>query len=398
MADPYVSREITVRDLLSHRSGLHTFGGDLVWYGTTYSREEVLRRIRHLRPRHGFRAAYGYQNVMFLAAGEILPAVAGRSWEEFVHDSIFVPLGMMESCTSTRDLEGKSNVATPHVTVRGAPQAIPYRAVDNVGPAAAINSSVHDLARWLQMWLREEGDPGVRVVSAAVRNDVWSATTPLRLSPRSLQRFPSRHFYAYGLGWFMMDYRGRKVLLHDGAMDGMISTLCLIPEEKLGMVILTNCSDSPVTPLLYRFLDSFLGGGERDWSAEWLTGRKQQEEHERVEEAKTDAARVRGTRLSLPLASYAGTYRSALYGDVVAEVQGERLVLRFVPTPTFVADLTHWHYDTFRVQMRDPALTPRGFATFVLDADGKPDQLKIDIPNPDFDFSELELHRVEGRP
>ena len=392
--DPFATREMMVRDLLAHRSGLPTFGGDLIWYGTGYSREEVLRRIRHVKPRFSFRAGYGYQNVMVLAAGEIIPALTGRSWDEFVRDSIFVPLGMTESTTSVKALQGLPDVASPHVMHNDTVITVPYRNVDNVGPAAAVNSSVRDLSRWMMMWLRDDNTKGPVLLSSRTKNQIWTAHTPLAVSPAAQRMMPSRHFSAAGLGWFMNDYRGRKVLTHGGAMDGMISQITLVPEERLGIVVLTNATESPASPVASWILDQFLGGGERDWSGEALGRRAERDARAKESRIRMEDARARGTNPSLALAAYAGTYRSAMYGDVAVRVENGSLVARFLPTASYVADLTHWHYDTFRCLMRDPTLPQQGFATFCLDEAGRPAELKIDIPNPDFDFGELELKRM----
>jgi CubicO group peptidase (beta-lactamase class C family) len=391
--DPFATREMMVRDLLAHRSGLPTFGGDLIWYGTGYSRAEVLRRIRYLKPRFSFRAGYGYQNVMVLAAGEIIPVLTGRSWDDFVRDSIFVPLGMTESTTSVKALQGSADVASPHITHDGAVITVPYRDVDNVGPAAAVNSSARDLSRWMMMWLRDDSTKGPVLLSARTKNQIWTAHTPLGISPAAQRMMPSRHFSAAGLGWFMYDYRGRKILNHGGAMDGMISQITLVPEEHLGVIVLTNATESPASPVSNWIIDQFLGGGDRDWSGEALKRRRDGEARALENQKHLEETRARGTKPSLALASYAGTYRSTMYGDVSVRAEGAALVVRFMPTASYVANLTHWHYDTFRITMRDPTL-PQGFVTFVLDSAGQPAEMKVDIPNPDFDFGELELKRT----
>jgi CubicO group peptidase (beta-lactamase class C family) len=395
MYDPWVSREMTVRDLLCHRSGLHTFGGDLLWYGTTYSREEVVRRIRFLRPRHGFRASYGYQNIMFVAAGEVVEEVTGRSWDEFVSDSIFVPLGMTRSTTRVRDLTGIPNVASPHIERDGKMIPVPYRDVDNAGPAAAVNSSVSDLLRWARMWLRPEDTGAPGVVSSRARHDLWSPHTPVRLSRRALEQIPERHFYVAGLGWFLSDYAGKKIVSHGGAMDGMLSQLTLVPEEGYAIVLLTNSDTAPIGPLTYTILDALLGRPATHWLEEEQRSRKAANARRAAARAEETARRAIDTRSSLPIGRYNGVYRSEMYGDVRVEATGKALIVSFVPTPGFVADLSHWHYDTFRIDLRDPVM-PDGYATFVLDARGVPSELRIDIPNPDFDFTELELKRVES--
>jgi len=395
--DMYATREMTVRDLLCHRSGLATFGGDLIWYGTSYAPKEVIRRIRYLKPKYSFRANYGYQNVMFLAAGEILSSLSGRPWEDFVRDSIFLPLGMKESNTSVRALNGREDVATPHIVYEGKPLPVPYRNVDNMAPAAAVNSSVYDLAQWLRMWLRGDSTSGIRRISPATQHEILSAHTSLPISLRGRKMLPSRHFSAAGLGWFLMDYHGRKVQTHSGGMDGMISQIAVVPEEKLAFAILTNSVKSPAGPLANYILDRYLAGTERDWCAEGLKAVTDGEARAKEREQRAIAARKEDAAPSLPLKDYAGTYRSEMYGDVIVTPEKERLVVRFLPTATFVGDLTQWEYNTFQIELRDRTL-PKGLVTFIVDASGKASEMKIDIPNPDFDFGELQLKRVGDAP
>ncbi len=392
MYDPYVTREMTIRDLLSHRSGLETFSGDLVWWGTTHSRKEVIESVRYLKPPFSFRSKYGYQNLMFLTAGEIIPAVTGKSWDDFVLDSIFVPLGMTETNTSVTQLKPGVNFATPHLKWNDKLITIPYRNVDNVGSAAAINSNVSDLSKWMRMWLRK-GDNSV--VSDNIRHEVWTPQTILPISKRGLEALPSRHFMSYGMGWFMFDYHGRKILNHSGGMDGMISYLVLVPEEKFGFVILSNSYETPSGALVYKILDLYLAGIDRDWCGESLVQVKKAEEQSKEATKKAEQDRNKNSKPSLELAEYTGRYHSNLYGDVAVVLKNKNLVVDFIPSPTFNdAALTHWQYDTFQIELADKAL-PKGLVTFVLDKNGKVEQMKIDIPNPDFDFGELELKKVK---
>src|SRR5687767_5739649 len=175
--DPYVTRELTVRDLLSHRSGLATFGGDLLWYETTYSREDILKRVRHLRPVHPFRGRYGYQNIMFLAAGEIVPAVTGKSWDDFIRERFFAPLGMTRSNTTLKQLAGSQNVATPHNETGGRVKVVKYSNVDAAGGAAAINSTAAEMAEWVRLQLGRGTYQGRKLFSPAASREMWTPHT-----------------------------------------------------------------------------------------------------------------------------------------------------------------------------------------------------------------------------
>jgi CubicO group peptidase (beta-lactamase class C family) len=393
--DPYVTRELTIRDLLSHRSGLQTFGGDLLWYETTYDRAEILRRIRFLKPASSFRSRYGYQNVMFLAAGQVVAAVTGQSWDDFIKERFLGPLGMTRTTTSIKAFQGVDDIAAPHNELDGRLRVVRYSNVDGVGPAAGINSSAADMAQWLRLQLGRGLYQGKRFFSATRSREMWSPNTIIPISEQSERFNPTRHFYLYGMGWFLSDYHGRKVVSHSGGLDGMISQTGMMPEENLGVVILTN-SETPLSSLLMnKVFDTFLGVPARDWSAEMLAGYKQSRAGEEAEERGLEASRAQGTKPSLPLERYAGSYAGEMYGEARVAVENGKLVLRLTPAPNFVGDLEHWQYDTFRVKWRESVSYPfpKGFVTFTLNAQGQLDEMKIDVPNPDFDFKELEFHR-----
>ncbi|HKP73621.1 MAG TPA: serine hydrolase, partial [Pyrinomonadaceae bacterium] len=394
--DTYASRELTVRDLVSHRSGLATFGGDLLWYDTTYSREEVLRRIRFLKPTSSFRSRYGYQNIMFLAAGQIVPAVTGKSWDDYVKERFLAPLGMSSTTTTVRDFTPGGNIAAPHNELDGKLRVVRYSNVDGVGPAAALNSSVADMAQWIRLQLGRGTYQGKKIFSTGASHEMWSPNTIIPIGEASAKFNPTRHFYLYGMGWFLSDYQGRKVASHGGGLDGMISQVAMMPEENLGVVVLTN-SETPLASFMTnKVFDVFLGVPKRDWSAEYLARTAQAKAAAAEEEKKTEAARNPNTKPSLALASYAGSYTGEMYGEARVTEENGKLVLRLTPSPNFVGDLEHWQYDTFRVKWRDTVSYPfpRGFITFTLNARGQVDEMKLDVPNPDFDFKELEFRRA----
>jgi CubicO group peptidase (beta-lactamase class C family) len=394
--DPYVTRELTIRDLLSHRSGLSTFGGDLLWYESEYSRDEILRRIRFLKPTSSFRSRFGYQNILFLAAGEVVAKVSGKSWDEFVKEKFFVPLAMKRTVTSHADLLNSSNVATPHNEVDGKIRVIRYGKVDNIGAAGGIKSSVTDMAQWLRLQLGRGTFEGRKIFSSTASREMWTPHTVFSgISEQAEKTNPTRHFNLYGLGWILSDYQGRLLVSHGGGLDGMTSQVALMPEEKLGVVVLTN-SETPLSNVLAnKIFDLFLGLPRRDWNSELLVRNKDGEAARKAADRKRELSRVPQTKLSLPLPAYAGTYTGEMFGDAKVTEEEGKLVVRFVPSPLFVGDLEHWHFDTFRVKWRDSIVYPftRGFVTFTLNSQGRVDEMKIDVPNPDFDFKELEFKR-----
>ena len=394
--DPWVTNEFTVRDLLSHRSGLATFSGDLLWYQSTYSRDDIIRRARFLKPATSFRSRFGYQNIMFMAAGEIIPVITGKSWDDFLRERFFTPLGMARTTTIHKESLATPNIATPHNELHGALRVIRYDSADNAGGAGAIKSSVADVAQWIRLQLGRGTFAGKKIFSADRSREMWTPQTIVGGISEQAEKFnPTTHFNLYGLGWGINDYQGRKIISHGGGLDGMVSRIAMMPEENLGLVILTNSESSLPNVISNKIFDEFLGVPKRDWNADYLARSRQNQQAQADAEKKTEAERIANTKPSLPLSSYAGTYSGAMFGEARVTEENGKLVLRLVPSPNFVGDLEHWHFDTFRIAWRDSIVYPfpRGFVTFQLDPKGKITEMKIDVPNPDFDFNELEFKR-----
>lgn len=374
--DPYVTRELTVRDLLSHRSGLSR--GDLLFYGSTFSRDEILRRLRYLKPTSSFRSEWGYQNILYLAAGQIVPPATGMTWDAFVKTRIFAPLNMTSSLTTARGLANVPNVATPHSRLEDGVGQISWREIDNIAPAGSIISNVVDLAQWVRVHLREGLYGSDRLFSAGVAKEMHTPQTVIRQEPPFTQLFPEAHFVAYGLGWFLHDYRGRKVVSHGGSTDGMKASVAFMPEEQLGVVILMNLDGVGLPePLMFRVFDMYLGGAQRDWSSEarkrGAAARASQESSHR------EQPRVLGTKPTRPLNDYTGAYRNEMYGDVKVTLENEHLVLNFGATYTGI--LQHWNYDSFKVRWNDPFIRAEeeAYTIFRLGLGGTVDELRLTL-------------------
>jgi CubicO group peptidase (beta-lactamase class C family) len=395
MYDPYVTQHMTVRDLLCHRSGLDTFSGDLIWYGTTYSREEVIQRSKLLEPSFGFRAGYGYNNIHFIAAGEVVEAVSGQTWDHFIKENIFKPLDMVQANTSITSFTPESNIASPHNEVDGVNQPIEWVNWDNVGPAGSINAGVQEMTRWLMLQLGKGSLEGKTYWKEQRAFEMWENQTPKPVGKWQREHMPSRHFNGYGLGWELMEYGGRKIVSHGGGYDGMISKTVLVPEENLGFVILTNNINSLPSMLTFEILDLFLKPAhQEDWYKLFQDMRNEGIQDSKQAEADDAAKRQTNTKPSLPMQAYVGVYSSEMYGDVKVYLSdaGE-LQIDFAPTALFKGHLVHWHFDTFQLKWSTKMMLPPGKVTFVLDKDGKPTEMKVVVENPDFDFSELKLVR-----
>ena len=394
--DPYVSHELRIDDLLCHRSGLGTFSGDLLWWGTPYSPEAVLRRTKHLPARGPFRASYGYSNLMFLAAGEVISHVSGTSWQNFVEQRILIPTGMTRTITSIKSLDSKGNYATPHKSLVSDVRPIPWYNWDTMAAAGGIISSSNDMANWLRVQLaRGKIDDSHRLFSEASSRKMWTPQTTIPLSESYQKRYPSTHFRAYGLGWFLADYKGRMMVSHGGGYDGMYSQVVLVPEDNLGIVILTNSMTGLSTALANTIADEFLGGDAADWL---ITGLERDRDdraafYRRITETTTPTAN--GTSPSRANDSCVGTYRCPLYGDATISKDGDKLVFSLLPNPELIADLTHLHYDTWLIRWRKEfAWFAEGTLQFVPDADGNFQELRLNVPNDDLWFDELNLKRI----
>lgn len=395
MYDPWVTSQMTIRDIVSHHSGLDTFSGDLLWYDTNYSTDEILRRVRYLKPTSDFRTRYGYQNLMFIAAGRVVEKASGMKWADFVRTRILDPLGMNRTTTSVRDM--KDNFALPHNESGGTLRALPVGFLDDAIGAVRLNSSVADLAKWIRLQLGRGTFEGKKIFSSERSWEMWSPVTIQTISENAWKNNPTRHFNAYAMGWGTSDYFGRKIISHSGGLDGMLSYTVLIPEENVGFVVLTNNESPSFTVMMAKIRDVFVNAPKKDLikiaKDQVAAGDAAQAEADR----KSDEARLKDTKPSLALTSYAGTYMSQMYGDVTVDFEDGKLVMRLGPAPNFVADLEHWHLDTWRIHWRPTVHYnfPRGFVTFTIDKNGKTDQLKIDQPNNDFWFYELDLHRTK---
>lgn len=394
--DPYVTLNMTIRDLLTHRSGLATFSGDLIWYGSSYDRDEVIRRAAFLKPKYGFRAAFGYSNIMYLTAGQIVATVSGMSWDDFISKRILQPLDMKSTNTSVSKLKLKGNTAIPHNDVGDSVIAIKYLNWDNIGPAGSINSSASDMIRWIRFQLNDGKVEDHELISKKFLNEMRSPQTIQNVTSFSSRLWPSTHFKSYGMGWGLMDYKGMKVISHSGGYDGMISFTAFVPEAELGFVILTNKNSSLYYPLSYEILDAYLSSDTTDWSTVFYNLIENNNLAEQKEKKDAELLRIEGTSPTLPLEKYAGTYVSEVYGEADVKLIDNQLYLSFIPTPIFHSPLKHWQYNTFTLKFPDVPSLPEGKAAFILNENSGVEKMLIDVPNPDFDFTELEFIRQKN--
>lgn len=373
MADPYLTHEVTIRDLLTHRAGLPN--ADFLWTAGDNSRNEVVRRVRFIEPSYSLRAGYTYHNVMYTVAGEVVEAVSGMSWDDFVRTRIFEPLGMTRSVTTLAAASTRDNRAEPHWLSGDSLRVIKNSMADGIGPAGSVWSSVADMAKWVRFLLDSGRMNGQRLLQP----NTWAELfRPQHIIPSGgrgspIVRLTKPHWRTYGLGWFQQDYQGRQVDFHTGSLNGMIAMNGLIREEGLGVYMLGNTDHAELRhALMFKVFDLWLGLGNRDWSAELLAEYRADEQ--RSSGRGRGAGRVQNSRPTLPLEQYTGTFVDSLYGSVTVTL--EEGALRFHRSQYQVGTMEHWQYDTFRVRWDD---WWRGSSTitYVIGANGRADRLEI---------------------
>lgn len=337
--DTITTKLATIRDMLTHRIGTKTFQGDFTFWNTSLSRQEIMKRMRLLKPTQIFRQDYGYCNSCYLTAGQIIPVVTGQQWENFVHDSIVAPLEMRSTMVLSTGVEKQSNVATPYTTsYTNTLKQVPFDNWNNLAPAASIISNVSDLSHWLLMQLDSGRYNGKQILP-------WQTVQKTRdvniiTNSRKSSVYPM-HFRGYGLGLFAADYNGKQVYWHTGGAGGMVSNVCFVPEEKLGIAILTNNDNQNFFELLrYQILDAYLGVPYINRSLSQLQAFKQGMEQQ-VKEIDSWKARVKGNKPELPFASYAGRYTNELYGNITISQIGNSLKINFGAKPDLFATLDY---------------------------------------------------------
>ena len=398
MHDSYVTGEMTIRDLLTHRSGLGLGAGDLLWWPTTtFTTDEIIEKLRYIRPATSFRASYAYDNLLYIVAGKIIAEKTGMSWGQAMHERILAPLGMNGTTTSLADNAGNPDVASAHSKINGKVAAVKSMPVPNAVGAVGINTNAEDIAKWMMVLLdggkiagvQDKDGKDARLFSAKQANELWTAQTPVKIGePKPELAATKPNFSAYGLGFQLRDYQGMKVAMHGGALQGFYSRVLMVPQAKLGVAILTNAENGgSMTALQWRIVDHYLNAQPSDWIG--LVSKVEQDMHaeEVKKQSKASTARAAKSQPSLPLASYDGEYEDAWYGKVVIAPQGRKHILSFTRTPDLTGELEHWQHDTFIVRWKERNFNADAYVTFSLKPDGSIDRVKMEPVSEETDFS-----------
>ena len=362
--DPYVTREITVRDLFLHDSGVGNT--DFLWSTMNIPSNEVLHRLRYVKPEYGFRAGFVYQNIFFLAAGKVIEKASGMPWEEFIKKRIYQPLGMTRTEPLIKYTPGMGNLASPHFAIDSLIQVIKPDTADQIGPAGGMWSCVDDMGKWVQCMLDSSKYNNTRLV----KPETWAYLLKPRTFVTEGEFYPTAqlthpHWETYGMGWFQQDYKGQKVDFHTGSLNGFVAINGMLVDKHLGIYILANLDHTELRhALMFKAFDTFALGGETDWSADFLKLYKGIRAKQAMAEKAGLAKRVLGTKPSLALTGYTGKYTDPLYGEVTVTTAGDTLMLNINHMLSVKA--THWHYDSFYGDYSDKTYGKAGI-NFTLD-------------------------------
>jgi len=375
LSDPWITKNLTIADILSHRSGLEAYEGDLLWYGTDYSRQEIAKRIQFSPIKNNFRSDYGYNNVMYLMAGLVIEKVSGKSWDDFIKEKIFFPLTMNNSSTSITQMEKEKGFALPHLTDK----PIPLMNLDNIAPAGGINSNIDDMLKWAQLWINEGVYNGKQYLSKNTFNTI--TTNKIMLSNTSDE--------GYGFGWNVGYSNGKKIISHGGGLPGYKSFVTIIPEDKTGIVILTNkitYLDEELTDVVMNYLNA----EKMNWQAadKNLNGKNF---HFSWDDNNIDT----NSNQPIPnLSLYTGLYEDREYGKASIKEENGKAILELLPSKKqFTGRLYYVTSDTFKIVFND-SFIPSGEVIFKIDKSKKPLGFKLNIESSDFIFKYLDFKKL----
>ena len=404
MPDAYVTREFTIIDLLSHNSGLGLGAGDLmIWPQTTLTNADVIKGLKHLPQVSSFRSEFAYDNLMYVIAGEIIAKLTSMSWQEAIQTRIFTPLGMKNTRPTFSQIPNRNqNVARAHVPLEGKLNVVGGNFLEKFSSAGAVASSVNDMSLWLKAQLNKgaytnKTNKEGNLFSAEQSRAMWQARTILPVS-ESATKQDKTHFSAYGLGWFLKDYHGVKLIHHSGGILGMVSKVVLVPEENLAMVILTNQQSGYAFNAIYlQILNEYLDLAEKDWVAYFHEKQQARKAKEAERLAKAVDSVDKNSHPSLPLKSYAQTFTDNWYGDINISFKNSQLNMQFGNTPELKGALEHYQHNTFIVRWHDRSLEADAFVNFYLNEEGDIEYATMKAVSHATDFS-FDFHDLKLMP
>jgi CubicO group peptidase (beta-lactamase class C family) len=373
--DPYVTRELTIKDLFLHDSGVGNT--DFLWASMHISSDEVLHRMRMVKPQYSFRSGFVYQNIFYLVAGKVIEKASGMPWETFIKKRIFEPLGMTRTVPMAKYIAGMPNQASAHAEIDSSIIVVDKDYTDAISPAGGVWSCVDDMGKWVACMLDSTKYGNQRLL----KPESWAMLLKPQTFVSAEEFYPTAqitkpHWTTYGLGWFQQDYKGEKIDFHTGSLEGMIAINGMVIDKKTGVYILANLDHDELRhALMFKAFDFFALGGNRDWSAEFLKLYSGIKAKAKKAEQDGDAKRVMNTHPSLELKAYAGAYNDPLYGNVVITAEGNALTVTL--NQLLQATVLPWNYDTFKGPYSKKEYG-KATVSFILDENGKSRKVILD--------------------
>ena len=405
MYDPYVTEAFTVRDLVTHRSGLGLGAGDLMMWpdGSNFSKADIIHNLRYLKPVSAFRTKYDYDNNLYIVAGEVISKVAGMPWEDFIEQRIMKPLGFQHSAASLSRLKDKSNMIRPHAPVDGSLKVIDINWSETANAAGGIWSNINDLSKWVILQLNhgKYGDGlSKKLFSENIHEEMWSPQTIIK----SVTAPPyNTHFSAYGLGWFLSDIKGYKQVTHTGGLAGIVTQVVLLPELNLGIMVLTNQqSGAAFSSISNTIKDGYLGVTGQNWVRSFSEREKKGfAEAEKIKQkVNADIAEAQQKQgKAFDFNSYFGTYHDEWFGDIILSIKNGKPWISSVRSPKLQGELLSYKGNTLIAKWTDRSMDADAFLYFNLDRNGKPNGFTMEAISPltdfSFDFQDLDLKRIK---
>ncbi|WP_253400584.1 serine hydrolase [Pontibacter sp. HSC-36F09] len=404
----YVTEEFTIRDLLTHRSGLGLGAGDLMMFpdGNDFTVNDLIRNIQYLKPVSDFRSKYDYDNLLYIVAGEVVARVTGTSWSDFTEKRILQPLGMTRSAASYDRLQDLTNTIEAHAVIEGKLKVINRYNLPFGAAAGGIYTSVHDLSKWLIMLMndgRYGDDLKQRLLTQKVIREQW---TPQTIIPYNGKSPFNTHFRSYGLGWFLSDVKGHKEVSHTGGLPGMVSQVTMLPELNLGIIVLTNQQNGQAFRSITNTIkQAYLGMEAHDWVAEL-----KQEEDEYVAEATAYTDKIWGDvnkvlkekKSKVAFDNYVGTFEDKWFGFVEIYKQKNKLYFKSLRSPRLQGEMLYYKDNTFVVKWTDRSFEADAFVVFVPDQKGNLSGISMKAVSPltdfSYDFHDLDFTKVQAVP
>lgn len=401
MHDPWVTANFTVRDMLTHRSGLAPFAGDLLLWPepNAFTVNDIIYALRFFEPVSSFRSKYAYDNQLYIVAGEIIKRVSGKPWGEFVESRLMRPAGMKHCFASKIPARRMRNMASPHAVIEGRLQVVERGRIPARPPVSAaaggIICSLGDMLTWVRTQLKRGTTPGGETLFSAVQSrEMWKPQTLRNVSERDY-KMNRTHFKAYGLGWRLADVHGFKQVSHTGTLAGMKSYVVMVPELELGVILLTNGSSSAArSTVMNTIVRSFMPVEQVDWIQMVLD---EQETTRQVEALNMDSPSTPPSSDSRPaLLQFTGRYRDPWFGDVSIGLKDGQLVFSAVKSPKLLGEMRHLEGNRFMVRWADRSLEADAYVRFETDRNDKVTGISMTgMYDGGYDFEDLKLMRVE---